>query len=240
MKNSRYSKHDQKLWIGIGISCVILVFAFLFLFNAMGVADFYPHFAALPNVLAKYIVVILTFTTAIMSWSNIALAFEDEKARKGLTIAMTAFAFIMTVPLTYVFFSLLAFNSHYTADQVIAAAGAAAGAQGLTPAEATKAAEVLNLNVVDGVMGTHSIYLGFVGLFKGGAGLWAILIIMSILGVVFLLEPLIAGICVCNGKILNIVGADDNGKKGLLKVATLPVIKKQREEEAIWIKEHIV
>ncbi|MCQ2408906.1 MAG: hypothetical protein MJ068_00010 [Clostridia bacterium] len=232
MAKVQYSDNDKKLWIGIGISALFLIFGFLFLFNAMGVANFYPHFAAIDNALGKYIVVILTFTCGIMGWSNVALRFEDEKTRKGLTIAMTTFAFIMTLPLTFVFFSLLAVKANYTALEISQAGGFDTVVSSMAPKLVESSADVLGLNAVDKIMGTHNIYLGFVDWFGEGGLLWAVLVIMSILGVVFLLEPLFAGICVCKGKILNLFGKNDAGKFGVVRIATLPVILKQQKAAA--------
>ena len=237
----KYSQHDQKLLVyGIGISTLFLIFGFLFLFNAMGVADFYPHFAAIDNALGKYIVVILTFTCGIMGWCNVALRFEAKNLRNGFTIAMTAFAFIMTLPLTYVLIAELAMRANYSALEISQAGGYAGVVSSMTPEQVTSAGEVLGLNAIDKIMGTHNIYLGIADWFGEGAFSWVVLVFLAIFGVVALLEPLAAGICVCKGKILNIVGPDDNGKKGFLTVATLPVVKKQKEEQAQWIKEHIV
>lgn len=231
MAKTQYSEHDKKLWIGIGVTVVFLILGILFLVNAMGIANFYSKYAALENALAKYIVVIATMALGIMGWCNIALRFEDKKTRDALTISMTAFAFILTLPLTYVFFSLMPFNAHFTAEQVSIAGGAAGTVAGFTnPDQVAASAEALGLNAIDKTMGVNNIYLGFAAIFGEGAGLWVILSIMMIVGVVFLLEPLAAGICVVKGKILNIFGKNDAGKFGLIRIATLPVIKKQQEQ----------
>jgi len=223
------TKTEKTLWILLALSIVIMVFGALFLFNAMGMADFYPHYAAIDNALAKYIVVIITMATGIMLFSNVAMRFPDKKTRNITTIFITAFAFILTIPLTYVLIALIAFkaNPALSAEKISAAAGFATVQSCLTPDQATESAKVLGLNAIDTVMGTHNIYLGFVDWFGKTDGLlWTVIIFMAILGVVFLLEPLIAGICVVKGKILNIFGKDDNGKFHVLCIATLPVLKK--------------
>jgi len=237
----KYSKHDQKLLVyGIGISTIFLILGALFLVNAMGIASFYKNFAAIDNALGKYIVVILTFTCGIMGWCNVALRFEAKNLRNGFTIGMTAFAFIMTLPLTYVLIAELPMRANHSALEISQAGGYAGVVSTMTPDQVAASGEALGLNAIDKVMGTHNIYLGIADWFGEGAFSWVVLIFLAILGVVFLAEPLAAGICVCKGKILNIFGADDNGKKGLIKIATLPVVKKQKEEQAQWIKEHIV
>ena len=115
MKN--LSSNDKKCVYGIILSCVIMVFGILFLVNAMGVANFYKSYAAIKNPLAKYLVVILVMATGIMLFSNVALRFEDDKLRKRLTIFITAFAFILTIPLTYVLIAMLPFHAKYNKTQ---------------------------------------------------------------------------------------------------------------------------
>lgn len=116
MKN--LSSNDKKCVYGIILSCVIMVFGILFLVNAMGVANFYKSYAAIKNPLAKYLVVILVMATGIMLFSNVALRFEDDKLRKRLTIFITAFAFILTIPLTYVLIAMLPFHAKYNMADV--------------------------------------------------------------------------------------------------------------------------
>ena len=80
-------------------------------------------------------------------------------------------------------------------------------------------------------MGVHTIYEGFEMWFKDGAFIWVVFVFMAILGVVFLVEPLAAGICVVKGKILLLFTKDENGKFRIFRVAELPVLKKRRENE---------
>ncbi len=221
-------KAEKTLWILLATSIVVMIFGFLFLFNAMGMASFYPHYSAIPNALAKYIVVILTMATGIMLFSNVAMRFADKKLRNGLTIFITAFAFILTLPLTYVLIAMLPFAANHNTADVLAAAGVSSIGD-MTPDIVASSAKVLGVNAIDGVMGTHNIYLGFADWFGEGAGLWVILSIMMILGIVFLLEPLLAGIFVVKGKVLNIACKVD-GKVKILYPTELPVLKKQREE----------
>lgn len=223
------SLKDTKLLGLIGVSVIVMIFGILFLVNAMGIADFYPHYAAIDNALAKYIVVILTMATGIMLWSNVALNFENQKLRNGLTIGITAFAFIMTLPLTYVLIAIMPLAANHDTAEILAAAGVSSIGE-MTPELVASSAEALGLNAIDGIMGTHNIYLGFANWFGEGAGLWVILVVMAILGVVFLIEPLAAGICVVKGKQLVLFGKNDNGKFLLFGIATLPVLRKQMAE----------
>lgn len=230
MKN--LSEKDKKLLGLIGVSVLVMIFGILFLVNAMGIASFYPHFAGIDNALAKYIVVILTMAAGIMLFSNVALNFEDEKLRRGLTIGITAFAFILTVPLTYVLIAIMPLAGKFDSADILAAAGVGTIGE-MTPAIVTSSAEALGLNAIDTIMGTHNIYLGFAAWFGEGGFLWVVLVFMSILGIVFLLEPLAAGICVLKGKILVLFGKDDKGEFKVLGIATLPVLKKKAGENAV-------
>ena len=197
----------------LGLSVVIMILGILFLVNAMGIADFYTAYADIDNALGKYIIVILTMATGIMLFSNVAMRFEDKKLRNGLTGFITAFAFILTLPLVYVFFSLMPFAAKYDTATVLASGGVA-NIGDFTPEVTALSAETLGLNAIDGIMGVNNIYLGFADWFGEGAGLWVILSFMMILGIVFLFEPLIAGICVMKGKMLQLFGKDNVRKLG--------------------------
>ena len=103
----RQLKKNEKVQIGLlSLACVIIVLGILFLVNAMqeDPADgFFPAFCELDNILAKYIIVILTMACGIMLFSNVAVTIEQKKLRNGLTIGITAFSTVLTLPLVYVF-----------------------------------------------------------------------------------------------------------------------------------------
>ncbi len=209
------SKPEKVLWGLLGLSVAIIVLGILFLLNAMQDMSqpnigFFPAFCAIDNVLAKYIVVILTMSCGIMLFSNVALRFPNKKLRNGLTIGITTFAFVLTLPLVYVFIAILPLAAKATST-------------GMPAFE--------QLNVVDQVMRTDNILAGFMDWFGSGAFLWVVLVFMLLLSVLFLLEPLFAGICVTKGKILNIVGKNKDGKIRLFTTDELPVLKAQREAE---------
>lgn len=209
------SKPEKVLWGLLGLSVAIIVLGILFLLNAMQDMSqpnigFFPAFCAIDNVLAKYIVVILTMSCGIMLFSNVALRFPNKKLRNGLTIGITTFAFVLTLPLVYVFIAILPLAAKATST-------------GMPAFE--------QLNVVDQVMRTDNILGGFMDWFGSGAFLWVVLVFMLLLSVLFLLEPLFAGICVTKGKILNIVGKNKDGKIRLFTTDELPVLKAQREAE---------
>ncbi len=232
MSKRTLSYHDKKLTVWLGVSVLVIVFGLLFLVNAMGITSFYPHFAAIKNALGKYIVVILNMSAGIMLFSNVALRYEDDKLRKGLTIGITVFAFVLTLPLVYVFISMLPFAATHDYGTVKAAIEAATVNNPGSIAKASEESAVaLGLNPVDKLMGVHTIYAGFCAWFGAKGFLWVVLVFMLILSVVFLFEPLAAGICVCKGKILLLFSKDEKGKFHVFYVAELPVLKKRRENE---------
>lgn len=213
---SKISKTEKILYSLLGLSVAIIVLGILFLLNAMQDMSnpdniaFFTSFSKIDNVLAKYIVVILTMSCGIMLFSNVALRFPNKKLRNGLTIGITTFAFVLTLPLVYVFIAILPL-------------AAKAMTSGMPAFE--------QLNVVDQVMRTDNILAGFMDWFGSGAFLWVVLVFMLLLSILFLLEPLFAGICVTKGKILNIVGKNKDGKIRLFTTDELPVLKAQREAE---------
>lgn len=210
------SKSEKILFGLLGLSVAIIILGILFLLNAMqdmtnpdNIA-FFTAFSRIDNVLAKYIVVILTMSCGIMLFSNVALRFPNKKLRNGLTIGITTFAFVLTLPLVYVFIAILPLAAKATST-------------GMPAFE--------QLNVVDQIMRTDNILAGFMDWFGSGAFLWVVLVFMLLLSILFLLEPLFAGICVTKGKILNIVGKNKDGKIRLFTTDELPVLKAQREAE---------
>ncbi len=208
------SKNEKVLFALLGLSVAIIILGILFLLNAMQDMEnpdniaFFTAFSRIDNVLAKYIVVILTMSAGIMLFSNVALNFPNRKLRNGLTIGITTFAFVLTLPLVYVFIAILPLAAKATTTGMPA---------------------FDELFVVDQVMRTDNILKGFIAWFGGGAFLWVVLVFMLLLSILFLLEPLCAGICVTKGKILNIVGKNKDGKVRLFCTDELPVLKKQRE-----------
>lgn len=211
------SKTEKVLFALLGLSVAIIILGILFLLNAMQDMDnpdniaFFTAFSRIDNVLAKYIVVILTMSAGIMLFSNVALNFPSRKLRNGLAIGITTFAFVLTLPLVYVFIAILPLAAKATTTGMPA---------------------FDELFVVDQVMRTDNILKGFIAWFGDGAFLWVVLVFMLLLSILFLLEPLFAGICVTKGKILNIVGKNKDGKVRLFCTDELPVLKKQREEAA--------
>ena len=202
----RALKKNEKIQIGLfALSGVIIVLGILFLVNAMQedpAAGFFPAFCEMDNILAKYIIVILTMACGIMLFSNVGITVEDRKLRNGLTIGITAFSTVLTVPLVYVFIAIMP----YAADPL--------------PFE--------QLNPVDAIMRTDRLYEGFVAWFGHGAPMWVVLVVMLILSLVFITFPLLTGILAVKKD--QTLGFKKTGFP--FGVITLPVVERQRAEAA--------
>ena len=143
--NRPFGKREKVQISLLTLACVIVVLGILFLVNAMQedpANGFFPAFCEMDNILAKYIIVILTMACGIMLFSNVAVTIDDRKLRNGLTIGVTTFSTVLTVPLVYVFIALLP----YAASPV--------------PFE--------KLGAIDAIMRTDRIYEGFVAWFRDG------------------------------------------------------------------------
>lgn len=202
----RALKKNEKIQIGLfALSGVIIVLGILFLVNAMQedpANGFFPAFCEMDNILAKYIIVILTMACGIMLFSNVGITVEDRKLRNGLTIGITAFSTVLTVPLVYVFIAIMP----YAADPL--------------PFE--------QLNALDAIMRTDRIYEGFVAWFGDGALMWVVLVVMLILSLVFITFPLLTGILAVKKD--QTLGFKKTGFP--FGVITLPVVERQRAEAA--------
>lgn len=202
----RQLKKNEKVQIGLlSLACAIIVLGILFLVNAMqeDPADgFFPAFCELDNILAKYIIVILTMACGIMLFSNVAVTIEQKKLRNGLTIGITAFSTVLTLPLVYVFVAIFP----YAANPV--------------PFE--------QLNPVDAVMRMDRIYEGFVAWFGDGGLMWAVLAVMLVLSLVFITFPLLTGILAVKNE--QTLGFKKEGFP--FGVITLPVVEKMRAAQA--------
>ena len=202
----RQLKKNEKVQAGLlSLACVIIVLGILFLVNAMqeDPADgFFPAFCELDNILAKYIIVILTMACGIMLFSNVAVTIERKKLRNGLMIGITAFSTVLTLPLVYVFVAIFP----YAANPV--------------PFE--------QLNPVDAVMRMDRIYEGFVAWFGDGGLMWAVLAVMLVLSLVFITFPLLTGILAVKNE--QTLGFKKEGFP--FGVITLPVVEKMRAAQA--------
>ena len=199
-------KKNEKVQIGLfTLAGLIIVLGILFLVNAMQedpASGFFPAFCEMDNIIAKYIVVIITMACGIMLFSNVAITVEDRKLRNGLTIGITAFSTMLTVPLVYVFIAIMP----YAANPV--------------PFE--------ELNAVDALMRTDRIYEGFVAWFGDGGLMWAVLAVMLRLSLVFITFPLLTGIMAVKNE--QTLGFKKKGFP--FGVITLPVVERLRAEAA--------
>ena len=202
----RQLKKNEKVQAGLlSLACVIIVLGILFLVNAMQedpANGFFPAFCEIDNLIGKYIIVILTMACGIMLFSNVGITFEDKKLRNGLTIGITVFSTILTVPLVYVFIAIFP----YAADPV--------------PFE--------ELNALDAIMRMDRIYEGFVDWFGNGGLMWAVYVVMLILSLVFISFPLATGILAVKNE--QTLGFKKEGFP--FGVITLPVVAKQRAAAA--------
>lgn len=202
----RQLKKNEKVQAGLlSLACVIIVLGILFLVNAMQedpANGFFPAFCEIDNLIGKYIIVILTMACGIMLFSNVGITFEDKKLRNGLTIGITVFSTILTVPLVYVFIAIFP----YAADPV--------------PFE--------GLNALDAIMRMDRIYEGFVDWFGNGGLMWAVLAVMLVLSLVFISFPLATGILAVKNE--QTLGFKKEGFP--FGVITLPVVEKMRAAQA--------
>ena len=202
----RELKKNEKVQIGLlSLSVAIIILGILFLVNAMQedpANGFFPAFCEIDNLIGKYIIVILTMACGIMLFSNVGITFEDKKLRNGLTIGITVFSTILTVPLVYVFIAIFP----YAADPV--------------PFE--------ELNALDAIMRMDRIYEGFVDWFGNGGLMWAVYVVMLIMSLVFSTFPLLTGILAV--KYEQTLGFKMVGFP--CGVITLPVVEKMRAAQA--------
>ncbi|MBR3684797.1 MAG: hypothetical protein IKL86_00795 [Clostridia bacterium] len=163
-------KKLTKLQLGLLLGAVaIICLGLVFLVSAMQIL---PLFSAISNALGRYLIVIGTMSCGIMLFSNVALTIEDEKLRNGLTLGITIFAFILTLPLVYVFIAIFPAN---------------VGIMGFVGRE---------------IMMLDTIVAGFHAWFGSGAFVYVVYAFMLIVSIVFLLEPLAVGILALKGKTL--------------------------------------
>ncbi|MDD3946305.1 MAG: hypothetical protein PHI19_00500 [Clostridia bacterium] len=103
---NRISK-KSKIQIGLlALSVVIMIFGLMFVLTASKMVPIFKGFYNIPNMVVQYIFVIATMSAGIMTFSNVAATVEDKKKRDALTLFITVFSTVLTVPLLYVFIAL--------------------------------------------------------------------------------------------------------------------------------------
>ncbi|MFI3228692.1 MAG: hypothetical protein R3Y23_00820 [Bacillota bacterium] len=107
MDNSKQLKIKYAL---LAAGVIIACFGLMFMLSAAEIVVIFKVFTKMDNMLLRYIFVILTMSIGIMLFSNVASTLPNKKIRNGTTIGVTAFAFIMTLPLVYVFCAI--FSAH--------------------------------------------------------------------------------------------------------------------------------
>ncbi len=194
------SKHKIRSAL-FALSLALIVLGLLFLVNAMGAARIFPAFYDIENVLAKYIVVIVTMACGIMLFSNLATLVEEKKLRNGLTIGITTFSTVLTVPLVYVFIAIF-------------------------PAKFNGA-----IGPVGKIMTIDKIIDGFVAWFGNGAFLTVVLVFMLILSIVFIAFPLVTGVLAVKGKTIKVGKRPDSGKFGIYLAPLPVIAKQEAENK---------
>ncbi len=100
------SKKDKICYGLMGGSFLLIIFGIMFLLSAAEIAPIFTFFKSMDNVLVRYIIVILTMASGIMLFSNAAANLSNIKLRRSLSIGITTFSTILTVPLVYVFIAI--------------------------------------------------------------------------------------------------------------------------------------
>ena len=88
------------------LSVVLIILGILFLVTAAEVAPVFRFFYGIENILGRYIIVILTMASGIMTFSTVAATLEKEDMRNKYTLGITIFSTVLTVPLVYVFIAI--------------------------------------------------------------------------------------------------------------------------------------
>lgn len=162
-------KANKKQILLLSLSVLIIALGLVFLVSAMQIL---PLFKGIANALGRYLIVIATMSCGIMLFSNVALTIEDHKLRNGLTLGITIFAFVLTLPLVYVFIAIFPAN---------------VGVMGFVGKE---------------IMMLDTIVDGFHAWFGNGVFVYVVYSFMLVVSIVFLLEPLGVGILALKGKAL--------------------------------------
>jgi hypothetical protein len=100
----------------LALSVVLIVFGLLFVLTAARIVPVFPAFYNISHLILQYVIVIATMSAGIMLFANVAAGIKNKNLRNGMTLGITVFASILTLPLVYVFVSLFpAMNGRYDA-----------------------------------------------------------------------------------------------------------------------------
>lgn len=103
-KNMSRKERIQLLLCAVAV--VIIIFGLMFMLTAAKLVSIFPAFYSIKHILVQYIIVIGTMALGIMTFSNVSARIDDTKKRNILTIIITAFSTVLTLPLLYVFIAL--------------------------------------------------------------------------------------------------------------------------------------
>ncbi len=90
----------------LAVSVVVVAFGLMFMLTAAKLVPIFTFMYGINNILGQYVIVIATMIVGIMTFSNVSLLIENDKIRNGLTIGVTTFSTVLTVPLVYVFVAI--------------------------------------------------------------------------------------------------------------------------------------
>lgn len=96
-----------RLQLGLLIlSVAIIIFGLMLVLTASKMLPIFTWLYGIPNMVVQYIVVIVTMSAGIMLFSNVAASIANKKRRDALTLFITIFSTVLTLPLVYVFIAL--------------------------------------------------------------------------------------------------------------------------------------
>lgn len=90
----------------LAVSVILIVFGLLFVLTAGKMIPVFPAFYNISHLILQYVIVIVTMSAGIMLFTNVAAGLKDKKWRDGMTLGITIFATVLTLPLVYVFVAL--------------------------------------------------------------------------------------------------------------------------------------
>jgi len=90
----------------LAVSVILIVFGLLFVLTAGKMVPVFPAFYNISHMILQYVIVIVTMSAGIMLFTNVAASIENKKLRDGMTLGITVFASVLTLPLVYVFVAL--------------------------------------------------------------------------------------------------------------------------------------
>lgn len=102
----KFDKKEKMQIILFTLSIAITIFGIMFILTAAELVPIFKGFYKIENILGRYIIVILTMSTGIMLFSNVTLGVEKKRVRNTLTLGVTIFSTVLTLPLVYVFVAI--------------------------------------------------------------------------------------------------------------------------------------